>query len=270
MVRARGLLLLLVLLAGLNACGSVNGRTARPADPPTIPAAEQSATAAAYPGTVRLSATEIRKTRAGVAITVDLQGGPPGCAVRPQARVADATKDVIRIEATMHTSGKPECVDTSVEPATLPVGLDLRGRDLSVNEELWERGPGGTFVRCGGLGCDPPRDRCDPVYTHDLGADADIAPERHLDVLACDAPWLVADVEAVVTGCQSVDGSTPPPGCDVFRYRWFAHLEHGSWEVVGSGPDGGCAQVLDQVPDFPRRLCSGLPPLEGHGAGRTS
>jgi len=269
MVRARGLLLL-VLLVGLTACGSEQTPTTGPADRPTVAAADQSASAEAYPGTVRLSATEIRKTRAGVAVTVDLQGGPPGCAVRPRARVTGAGKDVVRIEARMHTSGRPECVATSVELTTLPVELDLRGRDLSVNEELWERGPGTTFVRCGALGCDPPRDRCDPVYTYDLGADADIPPERHLDVLACEAPWLVADVEAVVTGCQSVDGSTPPPSCDVFRYRWFAHLRHRTWQVVGSATDGGCAQILDQVPDFPRHLCADLPPLEEHGAGQPS
>ena len=131
-----------------------------------------------------------------------------------------------------------------------------------MNTELWELGRGAAFVRCGGLGCDPPTDRCDPAYTHEVGADAEIPPERYVDVLACDDPWLVADVRAVVTGCQSVDGSTPPPGCEVFSTRWFAHLEEGAWQVVASGKDGGCSEVLTQVPEFPRSLCAGLPPLD--------
>jgi hypothetical protein len=232
MVSARWIAVLL-LLAVLSGCGAEGV----PAAPATGPAAERSAEAGsvpvAYPGTVRLSATAIRMTRTGVAIDVDLPAGAPGCGGRPRVRVNDVGTDLVRVKASVRTSGEPECITS--EPATLPVELDLRGRDLAMNSELWERGPGTTFVRCGGLGCDPPRDRCDPAYTHEVGADVEIPPERYLDVLACDAPWLVVDVDAVVTGCQSIDGSTPPPSCEVFSRRWFAHLEDGTWQVVASG-----------------------------------
>jgi hypothetical protein len=213
----------------------------------------------AYPGTVRLSANAIRMTRTGVAIDVDLPAGGPGCGGRPRVRVGDANPDLVRVKASVKTSGAPECITS--KPSTLAVDLDLGGRYLEMNTELWEQGPGTSFVRCGGMGCDPPRDRCDPAYTHEIGADAEIPPERFVDVLACDSPWLVADVDAVVTGCQSVDGSTPPPSCDVFSARWFAHLEDGFWRVVASGTDGGCTEVLAQVPNFPRRLCADLQPL---------
>jgi hypothetical protein len=250
-------LAVLPLLAVLSACGADG--SADPGSNRATEPSEPAPAAVAYPGTVPLSATAIRTTLTGVAIDVDLPAGGPGCGGQPRVRVADAKADLVRVTASVPTSGAPECIEH--EPATLTVDLDLRGRDLSMNTELWELGTGTSFVRCGGLGCDPPRDRCDPAYTHEIGADVEIPPERYVDVLACDSPWLVADVDAVVTGCQSVDGSTPPASCEVYSRRWFAHLDDGYWHVVGSGTAGGCTEVLAQVPDFPRRLCTDLPPL---------
>ncbi len=245
----------LVLLAALTACGA----EAVPSDSAPEAPVGPDPDAASYPGVVRLSATTIRTTTSGVAVEVEVPAGGPGCGVRPRIRVAATTKDRVRLNGTVRTSGAPECIVN--EPATLMVDVELAGRDVVMNEELWEEGPGRTYVRCGGLGCDPPRNRCDPAYTHDVGADAEIPPERSLDVLACEVPWLVVDVRAVVTGCQSVDGSTPPSSCDVFSTRWFAHLEDGAWETVAAGSQAGCAEVLSQVPDFPQRLCATLPPL---------
>lgn len=249
-----------VLLAALNGCGDAGGSAEPLPEPDAGPTTGQSADPASYPGRVRLSALAVRETRTGLAIDVELPAGGPGCGGRPRVHVADRDPDLVRVTASVPTSGAPECIDS--RPATLAVDLDLRGRDLTMNHELWEPGPGPAFVRCGGMGCDPPRDRCDPLYTHEVGADAEIPPERQVDVIACAAPWLVADVDAVVTGCQSVDGSTPPPSCEVFSTRWFAHLDQDrTWQVVASGTGAGCADVHAQVPDFPRSLCQDLPAL---------
>lgn len=245
----------LVLLAALIACGT---ETVPSNSAPEAPVGPEPS-AVSYPGVVRLSATAIRSTASGVVVDVGVPAGGPGCGVRPRIRVAATTKDRVRLNGTVRTSGAPECIVN--ESATLMVDVDLAGRDVVMNQELWKEGPGKTYERCGGLGCDPPHDRCDPVYTHAVGTSAEIPPERSLDVLACEVPWMVVDVTAVVTGCQSVDGSTPPPSCEAFTTRWFAHLEDGAWEVVAAGSQGGCAEVRSQVPDFPRRLCATLPRL---------
>jgi hypothetical protein len=83
-----------------------------------------------------------------------------------------------------------------------------------------------------------------------------------VDVLACDGKWLVLDVDAVVTGCQSIDGAPPPTGCagSGTHRRWFAKLDDQRfWDVVASGTAGGCREVHAQVPEFPARLCADLP-----------
>ncbi len=152
------------------------------------------------------------------------------------------------------------CGEASTAVIHSPVRLN--GLGLVVNQEAWEPGPAGTFVRCSTeVGCNPPDDRCDPVWTHLLTAGAEL-PEQSVDVVACTRRWLVLDVDAVVTGCQSVDGSTPPPGCEGqgVHTRWYAELgADRRWTIVASSGTAGCSGVLSQVPEFPTVLCRDLP-----------
>ena len=141
----------------------------------------------------------------------------------------------------------------------------LSDRQLVINHEAWELGPDAvSYATCSDvLGCDPPADRCDRAWVDAALAGTEIPPEQQVDVLACDGNWLVLDVDAVVTGCQSVDGSTPPPGCEGSgtHTRWFAELDGDRmWQVIASGTRRGCTDVLAVAPEFPARLCSDLPP----------
>jgi hypothetical protein len=140
----------------------------------------------------------------------------------------------------------------------------LRGRALVINQQAWELTAEGSYARCSEvLGCDPPEDRCDRAWVDALLAGVELPPERDVDVLACDGRWLVLDVDAVITGCQPIDGSTPPTGCagSGTHRRLFAKLDDQRlWVVVASGTTGGCSAVHAQEPDFPSRLCEDLPP----------
>lgn len=191
--------------------------------------------------------------------TVSVPSGGPGCASRPEAHVTDFDRETMEMKTVVESNHATYCTGTTSRTFTAKVAL--RGRTLVVNGESWTPGTGG-FVRCRSeVGCAPPDDRCDPVWTRTLTPHFDLPPEKRAAVVACSGQWLVMDVEAVFTGCQSVNGSTPSAGCadgGVHR-RWFARLdERRNWQVVASGTSAGCADVRRSVPSFPRALCTGL------------
>lgn len=235
----------LLLLAG---CGS-------PAEPTS-----SSATHDPVPGDFLAEATAVEELPGGTgfAITVTVPAGADGCASRPKARYFSFENRTHYATTTVRSSGG-DCPEQA--SAVVELEVPTRGRDLALNNELWTAGPGRAYVRCStAVGCHPPRDRCDEVWTNTVAESAEIPPERQIRTVACEVPWLVVDVDAVVTGCQSVDGSTPPAGCEGsgVHTRWFAELdEDRGWQVVASGTASGCADVAE-VPDFPRRLCEGL------------
>jgi hypothetical protein len=194
--------------------------------------------------------------------TVDVPSGGPGCASRPRARVVDFDRETLRMQTVVESNHAGYC--TRSRSRTFSTRVALEGRQLVVNDQSWEHSDAGdAFVRCSvAVGCNPPDDRCDPVWTATVTPHFDLPPEKHAEVVACSGRWLVLDVNAVVTGCQPVDGSTPPAGCSgrgVHR-RWFAELDaQRNWQVVASGTAAGCADAHRLVPSFPNALCAGLP-----------
>ena len=178
------------------------------------------------------AATTVRENDVVYVTATQDEGDPddPGCLEKPSASF------VVRVPAMQ----PKDVVSTGMGPAWRPTATT-------------------SYARCSeALGCYPPKDHCDPIWTRLVTNGSELPPEKRVDVLACANGWMIADVDAVITGCQSVDGSTPPSGCadSGVHARWYAHFVDNSWNVVASGPNG-CADVAD-VPDFPRELCTGL------------
>lgn len=218
---------------------------------------------------------EVTGVRAGstadeIILVLDLPAGQPGCSQDPAATV-ESDERTVWVHTTFVSTVEPEFgVCAERVPQDLPVAIpSLAGRDLSVNSsQLWTRADGtAAFQPCDDtLGCHPPADRCDRAYVELMFSRTEVAPERQVDIVACDGNWMVLEIDAVMTGCQSLDGMPPPTGCagTGTHARWFAtlHPDEG-WEVVASGDAAGCADVHATVPDFPPDLCDDLPVREG-------
>lgn len=218
---------------------------------------------------------EVTGVRAGstaeeIILALDLPAGQPGCAQDPAATV-ESDEQTVLVHTTFVSTVEPEfgvCAERVSHD--LPVSIPLlAGRNLSVNSRhLWAPADGATaFRQCHDiLGCHPPADRCDPAYVELMLSRSEVAPERQVDIVACDGTWMVLEIDAVMSGCQSLDGRSPPTGCagSGTHARWFAtaHPDEG-WNVVVSGDAGGCGDVHATIPDFPTALCQDLPP---HGA----
>lgn len=248
------------LAALLCACGTATGdagSTGATSEPTAVERASQE-----YGGEV-VTVRTAGRDRLELTLVTDYDDGR--CATAPRARLdrEPGRADLwVRASFVSVPEGSPDCLPKPSAAFTVRApGLERFERVVTDPREAWERGPGDTWVRCSPVvGCDPPADRCAPVWVNTLTQGADLPPERQVDVLACEAPWLVADIDALVTGCHSVDGSTPPAGCagsGVHR-RWFARWDGEAWDVVASGTAAGCADVA-ALPDFPRRLCADLP-----------
>jgi hypothetical protein len=248
---------LLLLLAAVVLAGCGDGTTAQGTG--RTGSRSPSTGAAAAPFQATATAVRTLPGGAGFAITVEVPAGHAGCNARTQARY-DAHENHIHYVTTTFERRHQSCPET--QQRVVEVRAPVRGEDLALNHELWRPGPGHTYVRCSTeLGCHPPRDRCADVWVRALVAGAELPPERQVTTVACADGWLVLRIDAVVTGCQSVDGAAPPPGCagTGTHTRWFARLgPDRRWEVVASGTAAGCADVA-AVPGFPERLCRRLP-----------
>ncbi len=253
---ATATLTVVLLLAG---CGDAD-----PATGPTGPTKPRAPTGS--PGQFEAEVTAVRPgpTPRELVVTLSVPAGHRACATEPAATVEHSDRSVWVQTTIMSVAGEYDVCREHAEMDLRIAVPPLRGRELVINHQAWERSAGRTFARCNEvLGCDPPEDRCDRAWVNVLLAGVELPPERHVDILGCDGRWLVLDVDAVVTGCQPVDGSTPPAGCagSGTHRRWFATLnDERFWEVVASGTAAGCGDVHAKEPDFPARLCADLPP----------
>lgn len=185
------------------------------------------------------------------------------CVTNPGATTM-RENDVVYISASQDEGdpGDPGCLEKPSASFVVRVP-EMQAKDV-VSTGMgpsWRPTATTSYARCSEeLGCYPPADRCDPIWTRLVTKGVELPPEKRVDVLACANGSMVADVDAVITGCQSVDGSTPPTGCadSGVHARWYAQFVDNGWNVVASGT-AGCADVA-AVPDFPRELCAGLPP----------
>ncbi|KQY63968.1 MULTISPECIES: hypothetical protein [unclassified Nocardioides] len=257
-----GLLASALLVPVLVACG-----TATDADDPATGGPTGMTDRPSGPVTYAADITALTQSGPGrVTVTLDLPAGAPGCARHPKATV-EAEKHAVFLTATFQSLAATLDYDAhacpKMQPHELSVDIpELDGRTLVTDNSVeWKPGNGPSYVRCDDqVGCYPPNDRCDPAWTGTLLQGVEIPPEQQVDVLACEGSWMVAEVDAVMTGCQSVDGSTPPAGCvgKGTHTRFFAHFTGERWNAVATGTAAGCADVAS-VPSFPRTLCRALP-----------
>jgi hypothetical protein len=72
--------------------------------------------------------------------------------------------------------------------------------------------------------------------------------------------WLVLNV-GWPGGPAGCDG--PPCSPDLVSTRWFFRASLHGWQTITATRTAGCTQVRTVEPQFPARLCAGLPALGG-------
>lgn len=194
-----------------------------------------------------------------LAVTVSAPAGGPLCSRHLRADVTDQDTRAVWVQVLLDSD--PSCAGTQHLEVTTAVPA-LAGRQLVIDSSFAFHDVGGALAACDAtFGCSaPPADHCDPAWIDIAARQGEMPPEIQHDVLGCTQEWLVMDVDAVVTGCQPVDGSPPPTGCagSGRHVRWFLHFET-RWTVVASSPVAGCAGVHATVAAFPTGLCRSLP-----------
>jgi hypothetical protein len=135
-----------------------------------------------------------------------------------------------------------------------PIG----SRQLSLNQQLWAL-KNGTYTPCDeNLGCNPPTNRCDTIWTRAAVRGLDVSRHSQGTVEVCDADWLIMTVPDDPAMC----GAEPRPGCQVTTVvrRYFLQNKPSGWLLITQSTSGGCDAILKAVPTFPRKLCAHLAP----------
>ncbi len=203
-------------------------------------------------------------------ITAEVSGPETGCArnLRGSVNEVDGRRTYVTV---VYDSPRQQAPGRCARTRTVHVRVavpDRPGRVIidSIPDWRWALGTDGVSYRqcTGPFGCEPPpKNHCDPAWLRLAGHSGELPPERSYTNRGCDGTWLVMDIDAVVTGCQPLDGRPPPAGCaDAGEHvRWFFRFtERSWWTVVAAGNSAGCTDVHRQVPEFPTRLCAKLPP----------
>jgi hypothetical protein len=243
-----------VLVVVLATCSSGGGSSAP--DAGRLVTHQPSAVTAVQP----LDARHLR-------ITADTPG--PGCTRNLRAVVTDSDPRQVYVQVTyQQPSATSDAACTKTTSSTVIVSVPpLHGRPLVIDSETpWIAAAGSQrYQQCtGAFGCDnPPRNHCDPQWLRIAAARIDeLPPERNWVNRGCDGRWLVLDMTATITGCQPLDGATPPADCAAAQHhaRLFYRFKpaHG-WVTVASGIEAGCSEVHATVSAFPPRLCRHLP-----------
>lgn len=257
-----------MVLAALVSCGDGTDPTAGPSpfrgiQPAGTYEAEAKAVARPERGTLRLATRDVaagcsKKPRATVVVEID----------PAEARdfvYVNLTQDVVA------PSGKATCLEQGVRHVVVDLGVrGSKASQVVVNNQAWgAKDQLGELQKCEApFGCaGPPTDHCDQAWIDQLLSGVEIAPERQTETVACDGTWLILDVDAVVSGCESRDGAAPPSGCagKGTHARWFARFSEKDpvgWDVVASGDEAGCAVPAAKHLDIPRALCRDLPGRE--------
>ncbi len=244
---------LLLLALAAAGCGSdERGRAPAPSDQPGRQWAQ------AVVEEVRVAGDEEH-----LVLVAQVPAGAPGCADDLRA---DVSEDAMTVDVTTrYDVTVADCPGRETEELEVTVP-PLGDRALRIDFETWSTAiDGTTWQRCRpAFGCaPPPADRCAQPWMDDIVADVELPPERDLDVVACDGTWLILDVDAVVSGCQGLDGDPPPSSCagSGTHARWFLRFvdEEAGWgDVLLSTTQGGCTEVVAAVPGFPPALCEGI------------
>jgi hypothetical protein len=176
----------------------------------------------------------------------------------------------VGIDLFRSVSAPPGGCPSSVPPrVTLSTDKPIGARPVVLNQKAWVLGKSG-YQRCDEkLGCNPPHDHCDPVWTRAAVRGLDVSEHSQGDVEACDSRWLVMTVPDDPAACSAAGR----PGCNSTTAvrRYFLSWTPAGWQTLARTSDGGCDAVLKAAPAFPRKLCSGGRPttrLNSTGANR--
>jgi hypothetical protein len=194
-------------------------------------------------------------------IDIAVPAGRPDCARDP--RITNYTEENGRVYANVVVSSAGAAIvgacprpDRTPAVVTLTAPGPLGDRALVLNQEAWTP-DGDGYRRCDRtLGCDPPRDPCDPRLLSAVRDGMDVPRNSAYTVEHCDPRWLVMSIDVNSTAC----GAGGRPGCSAppSVRRYFLRYD-GRWTVIASTTDAGCAGVLPHEPAFPRDVCANLP-----------
>jgi hypothetical protein len=129
--------------------------------------------------------------------------------------------------------------------------------------QLWVPGAGVSYHKCDAPACDEETGKmaapasCEGTNLPDAVRSSDYA-HAGLGTTRCELPWAVVDVDIGSSACGPTDGGPNPcVGQRVHRMYW--RTAGPTWRQVAQTDGPGCGDIAKQVPEFPRKLCAGLP-----------
>lgn len=181
-----------------------------------------------------------------------------GCAGAIRVGYHTEESGIIHANIEQDWSTASGCSASPQRQVTLTSKEPIGNRPLTLNQKAWAL-KNGTYETCDEqLGCNPPKDRCDSVWTRAVVSGMDVSRHSQGTVESCDGKWLIMTVPDDPTAC----GAEVRAGCEVNTgiKRYFLQNAPAGWALLTQTTSGGCADVLKVAPKFPRKLCSGLEP----------
>lgn len=255
-----GTFLVMVALALLGGCASVNGAASIPSG--------QAGDHFGW-GIWQVDVSEVLPgDEAGTIILRTESTTAPECADEP---TVDVTVEGPRTYVTVSAMYSPDetvdgtrCErDPEVRDLPLRVGELTSDTILIVNGETWESDGAGGVARCDRyLGCgDPPADPCDGYLARFTG-DLDVPQHTSQGVWACDGTWMTYVIDPATSYCGPSDGEST---CDVPSQQRVAILKFDpdvpAWvAVTWLEPPVTCASIVTSVPEMTEATCLALLP----------
>ncbi|MET7708005.1 hypothetical protein [Micromonospora sp. NPDC005413] len=193
-----------------------------------------------------------------VTVHVEALAGRDGCSRNVRVDSQEEENGVIFANIVEESATVGNCPTFAPAEVTLTSTEPIGKRPLSLNQKAWAL-KNGTYTLCDeNLGCNPPKDRCDPVWTRAAVRGMDLSRHSQGTVEACDGNWLIMTVPDDPTAC----GVEARPGCEVNTAvrRYFLRNKPAGWLIIAQTNSGGCDVVVKAASTFPRKLCADLEP----------
>ena len=248
---AGGLCVLIVAVLGVSGCAA----------PGSTPEGGPSASAAWVTYEAQVSTVTPGPGAKAVTVHVLALAGGDDCSRNVRVSNQDEVNGVIfanLVQDSAESAQPGGCPALQSVAVRLTSAKPIGTRPLTLNQQAWAL-DGGAYRRCDeNLGCAPPKNRCDPVWTRAAVRGMDVSSHSQGTVEACQGDWLVMTVPDDPAAC----GAGGRPGCEVNTAvrRYFLRNKPAGWLIVAQTTAGGCDAVLVAAPDFPRKLCAGLQP----------
>jgi hypothetical protein len=219
------------------------------------------------PSGVQLIGVHVGSSGRILAVAAQMPAGPYGCERDLTASVAGFTAKVAYLSILFQSRLADVAGACRWRVMTVHVSLPapLGQREVMINSDtttVFAPSHGGQLRRCGEYGCGPfkppPPASCTTASYQQAMLSTGPAAGAVYGVLGCDGRWLVLNV-GWPGGPAGCDGSSCSP--DLVSTRWFFRASRHGWETITAARTAGCAQVHKVEPQFPSRLCAGLPAL---------